>query len=273
VALLPYQRESTLKFPPQRVCSLKQLSPVHDEVTMNSRFKRLTIGTTLLVLFSIAQVYIGGSFAGSDPRPRRVGKTAGNLAGILVTSGKQPILVNGINAVTDATIMSGASIETPPSVSATINMGQLGRLDVGRATSLRLDFSDGKIRVTLFKGCIILFARGLTIGTVETPNGVVGGTRDASKGDGLDVCQRDGSVTPLVNQGAAADAGAGAGAGVGASGGGAVTVTTAGAAGGLNPALSVFIAASLIIPMTVAAVVLNCDRGINPSPELNTKCR
>jgi len=239
---------------------------------MNSRYKRFTIGTALLVVFALGQVYVAGTFAGSDMRPRRVGKATGNLAGVLVTSGKRAILVNGISAVTDATILSGASIETPPGVSATVNLGELGRLEIAQDTSLKLAFSDARINVILFKGCVILRTRGTTVGTIETPNGVVGGRADASKGEGLDVCQREGSATPLVNQGAAADAGAGAGSG-GAASSSASAATSAAAAGGLNPALSVFIAASLIIPMTVAAVLLNnCDRGTNPSPELNTKC-
>ena len=196
---------------------------------MNARYKRLTIGTSLLVMFSIAQVYIGASFAGSDPRsgrPRVVGR---NVAGILITSGKQAILVNGINAVTDATIMSGASIESPPGVSATINLGQLGHLDIAQATSLKLEFSDFRIRVVLFKGCVILHTKGMTTGTVETPNGIVGGSKDSSKGEGLDVCQGDGTATPLVNQGAAADAGAGASGGGGAGGSGASSAATAAA--------------------------------------------
>jgi hypothetical protein len=241
---------------------------------MNSSHKRLTIGTSLLVMFSIAQVYIGGSFAGSDPRsgrPRVVGRV---VAGTLITSGKRAILVNGINAVTDATVMSGAAIETPPGVSATINLGGLGRLEIAQSTSLKLDFSDAKIRVTLFKGCVILRARGTTTGTIETPNGVVGGTKDSSKGDGLDVCQPNGAGTPLVNQGAAADAGAGAGSSAStASTASSAATVAAGTSGGLNPALSVFIAASLIVPMTVAAIMLNnCDRGTNPSPAFKGQC-
>ena len=242
---------------------------------MNSRFKRLTIGTSLLVMFSLAQVYIGASFAGSDPRTRRSRVVGRNVAGTLITSGKQAILVNGISAVTDATIMSGASVETPQGVSATINLGGLGRLDIAQATSLKLEFSDGRVRVVLFRGCVVLFTKANTIGTIETPNGVVGGTRDSSKGEGLDVCQPDAAAAPLVNQGAAADAGAGAGAGgsgagSGASAAGSVAQVGAGTSGGLSPALGVFIAASLIIPMTVAAVVLNCDRGRDPSPAANT---
>ncbi|MCM3874772.1 MAG: hypothetical protein ND895_29100 [Pyrinomonadaceae bacterium] len=241
---------------------------------MNSRYKRLTIGTSLLVMFSMAQIYIGASFAGSDPRPGRARVVGRNLAGTLITSGKQAIFVNGIAAVTDATVMTGSQIDSPLGVSATIDLGGLGRLDLAPSTSLKIDFSDGRIRVTLFKGCVILLTKGSTVGTVETPNGVVGGTRDASKGAGLDVCQPDGAGAPLVNQGAAANAGAGAGSGAGGSASSASAGQVAGgASGGLHPALSVFIAASLIIPMTVAAIMLNnCDHGTNPSPERNTQC-
>src|SRR6267142_1960687 len=241
---------------------------------MNATYKRLTVGTTLLLLFSIAQVYVGVSFAGSDTRPRRAAVT--DVTGILITSGKQAILVNGNNAVTDATILSGTSIESPQGVSATVNLGRLGRLDIAPATSLRLEFSVGRIRVTLLKGCVILLTRRNTTGTVETSKGV--GVTDPSKDDVIDVCQNDRAATPLFNQGAAAEAGAGAGSGnaVGTSvastaaqiGGGTSSV------GGLSQTAGVIIGGIGMGAMIAVALWLPCDRPINASPALNPqRCR
>ena len=235
---------------------------------MQPRYKRLTIGTTLLLMFSIAQVYVGVSFAGSDTRPRRALAAMADT-GTLVTSGRQAILVNGNNAVTDATILSGASIESPQGVSATVNLGRLGRLDIASATSLKLDFSAGRIKVTLLKGCVVLHTKRNTTGTVETPNGGVIGTTNPSKDDVIDVCQREGEAAPLVNQGAAASAGAGAS---GASSAGAIAGGTS-TAGGISQAAGVLIGGIGMGAMIVAAIVVPCDRAPNPSPVQITQCR
>ena len=240
---------------------------------MNPRYKRLTVGTTLLLMFSIAQVYVGVSFAGSDTRPRRA--AVADVTGTLVTSGKQAILVNGNNAITDATILSGTSIESPQGVSATINLGRLGRLDIAPATSLRLEFSVGKIRVTLLKGCVILLTRRNTTGTVETSRGV--GITDPSKDDVIDVCQSDRAATPVFNQGAAADAGAGAGSGnaVGTSVANAAQIGGGtSSAGGISQTTGVIIGGIGMGVMIAVALWLPCDRPINASPALGLqRCR
>jgi hypothetical protein len=221
-------------------------------------------------MFSIAQVYVGVSFAGSNTQPQRAMATQD--VGTLVTSGNQPILVNGNNALTDATILSGTSIETPQGVSATINLGRLGRLDVAPATSLRLEFSVGKIRVTLLKGCVILLTRINTTGTVETPKGVA--ITDPTKDDVIDVCQSDKPATPVFNQGAAADAGAGAGSGSSAGTGAGTASAGTASAEGLSQTAGVLIGGFGMGAMIVAVLVVPCDRSINPSPALgSTQCR
>lgn len=238
---------------------------------MKPRSTRLAIGTTVLLMFSIAQVYVGVSFAGPDTRPRRVVATQ-DLTGILITSGTQAVLVNGNNAVTDATILSGASIESPQGVSATVNLGRLGRLDIAPATSLRLDFSAGSIKVMLFKGCVVLHTRRNTTGTIATPNGVVG-TTNPSKDDVIDVCQREGAPAAIVNQGAAANAGAGAGSVTSGTSAGTIAGGTS-SAGGLSQAAGAVIGGIGMSALIVAALVLPCDRARNPSPAQGPKqCR
>jgi hypothetical protein len=222
-------------------------------------------------MFSIAQVYVGASFAGSDPRPGARGAVNQDLTGTLITSGKQAVLVNGVNAVTDATILSGASIESPQGVTATVSLGKLGRLDIAQATSLKLEFIAARIRVTLFKGCIILRTTEGTIGSIETGNGVVVAVSRPSKDDVLDVCQREGAATPLVNQGAAANAGASAG-----SSGASSAATSAGAAsaGGLSQTAGVLIGAIGEGAIIAAALILPCERARNPSPSTSSsECR
>ena len=242
---------------------------------MNSKHRRLAIGTAFLLMLSLTQVYVGASFPGSDAHPGARGAATPDLTGVLKTSGKQAVLVNGINAVTDATILSGASIESPQGVSATVNLGQLGSLDIAPVTTVKLEFTFLRIRVTLFKGCVILRTTENTIGTIETGNGVVVAISTPSKADVLDVCQQEGAATPVVNQGAAANAGAGAGSS-GASGASSAATAAGGAAsaGGLSETAGVLIGAiggGTIIALTL---ILPCEQGRDPSPVTSSsECR
>src|SRR6266513_3433430 len=96
---------------------------------MNSRCKRITTATALLLIFSVAQVYVQVSFAGpnsksvSTPGPQQ-------FTAILTTRGNRPITINGVSAIGGATILTGAVIETPDQVGATINLGSLGGVDL-----------------------------------------------------------------------------------------------------------------------------------------------
>jgi hypothetical protein len=241
---------------------------------MNSKHRRLAFSTAFILMLSLTQVYVGASFAGADPRPGSPAVTKLDLTGVLRTSGKQAVLVNGINAVTDATILSGALIESPQGVSATVNLGQLGRLDIAPATNLKLEFGIVRIRVTLIKGCVVLHTTENTIGTIETENGVVVAISAPSKEDVLDVCQQEGATTPVVNQGAAANAGAGVGGG-GSSGAGSAATAGGGAAsgGGLSETAGVLLGAIGGGTMIALVLILPCDRASDPSPSQNTHCR
>jgi hypothetical protein len=89
---------------------------------MNSRCKRITTSTALFLIFLVAQVYVQVNFAG----PKSV-SVAGSqqFTAILTTRGNRPITVNGDSAISGATILTGAAIETPDQVGATINLGSL----------------------------------------------------------------------------------------------------------------------------------------------------
>lgn len=126
----------------------------------------------------------------------------------LVTRGGQPITVNGASTSSGASILTGATIETPDQVGATINLGSLGSLDVAPNTKLTLDFDqNGNVKVTLIAGCVILRTRKNANGQVDTPQGNAGKT-ERKKGGILDVCFLAGATAAVVNQGAAAKAGA-----------------------------------------------------------------
>jgi hypothetical protein len=174
----------------------------------------------------------------------------------LVTTRDQPITVNGATAATGATILTGATIKTGDAVGATINLGPLGTVDLAPNTEIRLEFSeDGKIKVTLIVGCVVVTAKKKTEGEIETEQGGTQAKTDKAAGGVLDACFPPGAIGPTVGQGAAASAGAGA------LGGG-----SAGAAAVSAPVLGT--AAIIAIFSGVGGVALGIPiafRGNNPS--------
>ncbi len=218
---------------------------------MRSRQQKALKAVALFLVFAIAQVYVQISFAEPNsptvpvPLPQQ-------FIARLTTRGNQPITVNGLSAATGATILTGATIETPTAVGATINLGPLGYLDLAPNTKVELTFDEnGQVRVKLISGCAILIAKKNTDAEVSTEQGPAGKT-DKKKGGVIDICFPPGAASPTVGQGAAASAGAGA----------AGTVATATAGAGLSG-----IAIGAIVGGAIAAVAIPValSRGNNSS--------
>jgi len=223
---------------------------------MNLRYQKLTTATALLVTLAVGQLYVGITFAEANSGLSVSGTVPVALMGILTTSNNKPITVNGASAISGATIPSGASIETPDGVGATIRLGPLGSLFIAPNTKLSLEFDQqGKlVKVTLTQGCVILRTSKNVSGGVNGPQGVIGQIAASATGGSLDVCLKAGAA-PSINQGAAVDAGAGASAvDCGAAGAAAAPPT------GLPPAVTAaFIGGG-------AAGLYFLFRGSNPSP-------
>jgi hypothetical protein len=174
--------------------------------------KGITVAA-LLLTFAVAQLGVAAGFAESSVASS-VSATVPQLLGVLTTRDNKPILVNGANAVTGATIPSPASVETPDGVGATIRVGALGSICIAPNSKVTVEFDRqgnvGTVKVTITEGCVILNTLKDTTGFVITPQGTAGQTGPATSGS-IDVCSRPGAAA-VVNQGAAADAGAGASA-------------------------------------------------------------
>ncbi len=158
-------------------------------------------------------------------------------SGKLVTTGNQSVLVNGNQMSGGGTILSGATIETPPGVGATINLGPLGSVDLAPGTQAVLDFSDGRVRVKVIRGCAVVKTKQGKEGEVSTEQGVVE-TTEKNKKRRLDVCAP--GFTP-------SDIGSGAGG-----------------TGGLSKALLAVLLAGGAGALTIALIIANRDD--NPSP-------
>lgn len=208
---------------------------------ISTRQRKAVKALALFLVFTMAQVYIEVNFAGTSAEAKDAttlpAQGGGQLTGKLTTTGGQPIIVNGTSLASGGTLLSGATIEVPDGVGATIDLGPLGQLDLAPNTSVVLEFSDGQVRVKVVRGCAILRTKKGTEGQVSTDQGVAA-TNDSKKDDVADVCFPPGAPGPIVNQGAAAGAGAGAGGGGGGIGAGTIALIGGGIAGGTALALA-----------------------------------
>jgi hypothetical protein len=223
---------------------------------MSLRQRKALTAIAVFIAFSFAQVYVQTSFAGPGANTTSV-PVPQQFVARLTTRGNQPITVNGASASSGATVLTGATIETPDQVGATIDLGSLGTLDIAPNTKLTLEFDqNGNVKVKLVSGCAILRAKKNTDGEIDTEQGTAAKT-EKKKGGVLDVCFPPGAATPTVNAGAAASAGAGAGAGAAAG------AAAAGAGGLFGIGLPATVA---IVGGGAATAAILGTRGVNPSP-------
>jgi ferric-dicitrate binding protein FerR (iron transport regulator) len=89
----------------------------------------------------------------------------------LVLSGK--VKVNGKNVASGVAVTSGDSVETAKGSSAVVSLGKLGRVEVGSASSLKLDFTQWSIRGYLESGSARFSTTSGTSATISTIDGEV----------------------------------------------------------------------------------------------------
>ncbi|HAF23222.1 MAG TPA: hypothetical protein DCK93_09995 [Blastocatellia bacterium] len=132
---------------------------------MSTSKRKSVRAIAVFLAFAIAQVYIQLSFAQTAPRSFAA-ILPQQFVAQLTTSGNAPISVNGAPASTGATILSGAILETPPGVSASIDLGPIGKIDLAPGTKIRLEYEctpdpqnaneeNCKAKVTVITGCVV----------------------------------------------------------------------------------------------------------------------
>ena len=143
----------------------------------------------LFLIFCFAQVYV---VTGLGAPGAGVPQGARLITARLTTRGGA-IQVNGVSAVTGAPILTGASLEVPDAVSATVDLGALGSVDLGANTSAQIDYTDDNVRVNLKRGCAVLRVKKGT-GEIYTDQGASEKTNDKRKSMGF--CYVNGQLTP-----------------------------------------------------------------------------
>jgi hypothetical protein len=201
----------------------------------------------IFVAFAVAQIYIQLSFAGTVS-PSYATLLQQQLVVRVNTSGNRPILVNGNSTATGGSLATGAIIETPDGVSATIDLGPLGTLDMAPNTKVVLEFEcppppptppapgtepePCKVKVKVLAGCVVLKTKKGTEGQIDTEQQEkIQESKKSGAGAPLNYC------TPGAGAGAAAATAAGIGFGaiVAAIVGGGVLATGLILAGGGPP--------------------------------------
>ena len=120
---------------------------------MNLRRMKALRALAVFIAFSFAQVCVQASLPNaktSGGPPQRV------ITARLTTKNNQPITVNGNAVGTGGTILTGATIETPDQVSAVIDLGDAGVVEVQPGSKIQLDFDEnGNVRVKVIRGCAV----------------------------------------------------------------------------------------------------------------------
>ena len=119
---------------------------------MTNRHKKALKALAAFLVFAFAQVYVQAGLPGTAPGggPQRI------ITARLTTKNNAPITVNGNTAGTGATILTGATIETPDQVSGAIDLGEAGVVEVEPNSKIQIDFDqNGNVRVKVLRGCVV----------------------------------------------------------------------------------------------------------------------
>lgn len=171
---------------------------------MTKERRKSSSAIAVFLAFALVQVCIQLSFAAPSVPQQFIAR--------LTTTGNQPITVNNASATSGASLLTGATIETPAAVSATIDLGALGTVELQPNSSIQLDFDDnGNVRVKVLRGCVVIKKKGPGEAEAYTAEGASEKTNSNRKGLGF--CYLNGGLNP-IGQAAAAGGGA-AGGGIG----------------------------------------------------------
>ena len=119
---------------------------------MTSRHKKALKAVVVFFAFAFSQVYVLAGLPAPEPgAPQRA------ITAKLATKNNAPITVNGNSAGTGTTILTGATIETPDQVSAVIDLGDAGVIELRPGSKIQLDYdANGNVRVKTLKGCVVV---------------------------------------------------------------------------------------------------------------------
>lgn len=133
---------------------------------MKPRQKKALKALAVFLSFAFSQVYVSAALPGPAPG----GVPQQTLTARLTTRNNQPITVNGNAAATGATLLTGATIETPDQVGATIDLGDAGIVELQPNSKIQIDFDEnGNVRVKVIRGCAMNKKKANVLAGKELP--------------------------------------------------------------------------------------------------------
>src|SRR6266446_4678414 len=181
---------------------------------MKIRYGRTTVVTAVILILAVTQVYSRMNVVMANPGAEPLApEPPPPITAILMTRGNRPITVNGGNALSGATILTGSIIETPDLVGGVITLGSLSNLEIEPNSKLKLEFDqNGNLKITVIRGCAAARTKKNVIAQIDTSQGVAGKTDPKSRGF-LGVCFPPGATAPTVTTAPAGAAASRAGLG------------------------------------------------------------
>jgi hypothetical protein len=139
---------------------------------------------TMCLLMTIIATYSMVALAGTGSAVGELMVTGGNSA-----SDTSFVTVNGEPAKSGRSVSSSSTITTPEGMTAIVNFGKLGKIEIGPNTTFALNAEDNAISGTLASGSITVLSAAKNVG-VTTANGEIvqlnaGETASATPGTGV----------------------------------------------------------------------------------------
>jgi hypothetical protein len=164
-----------------------------------------------LLVFSISQVYIQASLTTRGAQAQDQGSTP--MVGRLEIHGKNQILVDSNGVESGATILDAQTLETPNCASGTVHLllsnNEIGEVELAANSKAVINFSAGKVKVTLMSGCARVRTALNIDATIDTPDGAsMPAAQDTADSKRAEVCYPSGErrdftpscgASPVVN--------------------------------------------------------------------------
>ena len=171
-----------------------------------------------LLVFSISQVYIQASLTTRGAQAQDQGPAP--MVGRLEVHGKKQILVDSNNAESGVTILDAQTLETSICASGTVHLlpvgpssgavNELGEVELAANSKAVINYSAGKVKVTLMSGCARVQTALAIDATIDTPDGssMPAAQRNTTDLKRAEVCYPSGErrvftpacgVSPVVN--------------------------------------------------------------------------
>ena len=165
---------------------------------MANRKRKAMMAAAAFLAFALSQVYVQAGLpnAPTTPLPQQA------ITATLRTKNNQPVSINGNPAGTGTTLLTGTTIETPDQVSATIDLGAAGTVEVGPNSKIELSFdAQGNVHVKLLRGCASTKKKANGVGEANVFTDTVSDATNPSKRQAGGCLLPNGNLGPLPSGG------------------------------------------------------------------------